>query len=387
MSKIKSFQNYNELNDFIEYIKLFKEKIINSSEEEKNKNNQFIKYIINVIEEKEIENNQLYLLKLNFELKTNFNELKKLIKNKIKNFSEISTQLIELEKEKLEKNLISKEEFEKKKNLYEKTILKNEFKSDLINDKEVNKIEEWTNLKCEQIIFDSNIHNWKQKESKFDSLIFNKQNLIFLIETEDNIKFGGFISSKIDKIYSKPKWEKISDENAFIFTFKDDKLMKFDIKKDKTNDVFWLWDNSYDILFKIGFIDIIIGKQNKESSICQNDYCQFDYKENKNALIGKTGTDSCKQKRILVIQMRSENEIDKYKEEKIIKEIIQNKKEDENLKLKEEMNKIKYDLKCWQRVSDKMCTAKNNYKKDCEEKDKEIKELKEELEKFKNENE
>ena len=153
------------------------------------------------------------------------------------------------------------------------------------------------------IIFDSNVHKWKEYESEFDDLILNKQNLLFLIETDDNIKFGGFISSKIDKIKKT-----ISDSNAFLFTFEDNKPMKFDILKDKKNCAFGLWNKSSDGLFDIGNQDILIYKQNwVESSIYQEDRSSFDYQGIENALIGKTVYDismSFEPNRILVIQMK-----------------------------------------------------------------------------------
>ena len=129
-----------------------------------------------------------------------------------------------------------------------------------------------------EIVFDSNIHNWKKDESEFDDLILNKQNLLFLIETDDNIKFGGFISSKIDGYYNY-----ISDENAFVFTFKDNNPMKFDIEKDKKDQAFFLYE---------------------KSSIYQNKYSSFDYQGVENALTGRTGISCFSPKRILVIQMK-----------------------------------------------------------------------------------
>ena len=101
-------------------------------------------------------------------------------------------------------------------------------KAELTKEQKI-QIENWTHLKMKDVVFDSNIHNWEEDESEFDKLILNKSNLIFLIETDENIKFGGFISSKIDKYY--PYF--ISDENAFVFTFKDNKPMKFNIKKNQ----------------------------------------------------------------------------------------------------------------------------------------------------------
>ena len=38
------------------------------------------------------------------------------------------------------------------------------------------------------VVFDSNIHNWKVWESEFDDLILNKQNLLFLILQGTNIE-------------------------------------------------------------------------------------------------------------------------------------------------------------------------------------------------------
>ena len=40
---------------------------------------------------------------------------------------------------------------------------------------------------------------WKRKTSTFDLHILNKEKLAFIVETEDNIRYGGFVYSKIDK--------------------------------------------------------------------------------------------------------------------------------------------------------------------------------------------
>ena len=164
-----------------------------------------------------------------------------------------------------------------------------------------------------EIVFDSKINNWKQNKSEFDKLIFKKQNLLFLIETNDGIKFGGFISKEIDKMADLKvvnnvfKWENhISDSNAFLFTFKDNNPMKFNIKKDKNNDeiTFYLFLKEDDWLFQFGYHDIYISKQNTKSSIYQDMYCSFNYEGNENALIGKTGKYCFTPKRILVMQMK-----------------------------------------------------------------------------------
>ena len=40
-------------------------------------------------------------------------------------------------------------------------------------------IKQWTGLHYNSLIFDSEIHNWKENESEFDTLILNKENLLF----------------------------------------------------------------------------------------------------------------------------------------------------------------------------------------------------------------
>ena len=56
----------------------------------------------------------------------------------------------------------------------------------------------------------------------------------------------------------------------------------------------------------IGNDDILIYKQNRKSSIYQNEYSPFDYQGIENALIGKTGWPESRfsTKRIMVFQMK-----------------------------------------------------------------------------------
>ena len=75
--------------------------------------------------------------------------------------------------------------------------------------------------------------------------------------------------------------------------------MKFKIKKDDKKYAFKLFLPSPPALFMFGEREIWISKKDIYSEIHQNTI--FDYKGNKNALIGRTGT--FKVKRLLVIQM------------------------------------------------------------------------------------
>ena len=64
--------------------------------------------------------------------------------------------------------------------LVDLVLEKTGMKAELKKEQKV-QIEDWTNLKMKDIVFDSNIHNWNKETSEFDSLILNKQNLIFFI--------------------------------------------------------------------------------------------------------------------------------------------------------------------------------------------------------------
>ena len=95
------------------------------------------------------------------------------IKNEIKeqenNFNILQQTIKKLEKinkieeEKEKKNIKEKiENIKKEKDNFKKFEIKNiDFK------KEKKKLEEWTKLKMKNIVFDSNIHNWKEDDTNF----------------------------------------------------------------------------------------------------------------------------------------------------------------------------------------------------------------------------
>ena len=76
-------------------------------------------------------------------------------------------------------------------------------------------LEQWTNKKCSEVIFDSNIHDWSQR-TLFDNTVHNKSNLAFIVEDTSNNKFGGYIVSTINAHTTND----INDSNAFIFSLK-----------------------------------------------------------------------------------------------------------------------------------------------------------------------
>ena len=95
-----------------------------------------------------------------------------------------------------------------------------------MENKILNEIEEFCQLKYQEIIFDSDICDWKQFTSTFDKRIIYRNQLVFLIEDEDDNCFGAFINSRIESLCSfdneNKYWngENISDPEAFIFSLK-----------------------------------------------------------------------------------------------------------------------------------------------------------------------
>ncbi|GAB1218649.1 hypothetical protein ENUP19_0001G0017 [Entamoeba nuttalli] len=176
--------------------------------------------------------------------------------------------------------------------------------SEIISKHQINQLEEWTNRKIGNILFDSNIDSWKVNTSVFRERVMNKEHIIIIIDDEEGNKFGGYVNSKIDKA---GEW--ISDSKSFVFSLESngrlDGMMKFDIKDQQH--AFGLGKQSYDWLFAFGygngFGDICAGKENYKT----NSYCiqrSFEYEGISNALCGKLRPECFTPKRIIVIEMK-----------------------------------------------------------------------------------
>ena len=59
-----------------------------------------------------------------------------------------------------------------------------------LSSKEKKQIENWTNLECGEVVFDSTKDNWSQNISVFNEKIQNRSNLTFIVEDEQKNKFG-----------------------------------------------------------------------------------------------------------------------------------------------------------------------------------------------------
>ena len=105
---------------------------------------------------------------------------------------------------------------------------------------EINQIEEWTQLTFKEIIFDSNINSWEPNNSEFDTIVLNKQNLIFLFEDTENNLFGYIHSAKITNIRKVENMILTRNKNldllSFVFSLKSNGRLeqptKFPFKKE-----------------------------------------------------------------------------------------------------------------------------------------------------------
>ncbi|BFU21855.1 trichohyalin, putative [Entamoeba histolytica] len=164
----------------------------------------------------------------------------------------------------------------------------------------INQIEEWTEKRINNILFDSDKDDWKEGTSVFEERIWNKEHIIIIIEDEEGNKFGGYVSEKIDKI---DEW--LYDSHSFVFSLESkgrlERMMKFDIKEPRN--AFCLFNQTTNCLFAFGGNDIFVRKENyKTLSSCYQ--YSFEYEGIENALCGKQFPECFTPKRIIVIEMK-----------------------------------------------------------------------------------
>ena len=169
-------------------------------------------------------------------------------------------------------------------------------------------LEEWTSLKCSEVLFDTNIDQWSENTSVFNEKIMGKSKISFLIETEDGYKFGYYLNTEIKEEFDDNKkfyvWTE-TDDKTFEFNLQSNgdisKPMKYEIKLNTQG--YRLSKNSAAYLISMG--DIWLYKENKKhKSYCVQDKTYFYYHDVENALCGKIGYNKpFTPKRIVVIQM------------------------------------------------------------------------------------
>ncbi|BFU24696.1 trichohyalin, putative [Entamoeba histolytica] len=165
----------------------------------------------------------------------------------------------------------------------------------------IKQIEEWTERRINNILFDSDKDDWSKNTSVFEERIWNKEHIIIIIADDEGNKFGGYVIEKINKV---DEW--IYDSHSFVFSLESngriEGMMKFDIKQPEY--AFYLCNQSSDCLFAFGYYgDISVGKENnKTESYCYQH--SFKYKGISNALCGKQLPERFTPKRIIVIEMK-----------------------------------------------------------------------------------
>ena len=179
--------------------------------------------------------------------------------------------------------------------------------------KDKQQLEEWTSLKCSDILFDSNIDHWSVNDTVFDDRIMGKKQLVFLIQDERGEKFGYYLNTQINYEYAIDTMKK-TDAKSFEFNLQSNGRltgpMKFEIKNLKHG--YGLKNKSHKILIQIGNIQLL--KENEHNlSKCLQKEDIFDYHGIENAVCGRTryrDENGERQgeyftlKRILVIQMK-----------------------------------------------------------------------------------
>ena len=166
------------------------------------------------------------------------------------------------------------------------------------NSNHLKQLEEWTELKCCDLLFDSDVDNWLKYYSVLNERIIGKKQLIFLIEDEDGEIFGYYLNTKVtDELDTSER----TDQKTFQFNLQSngrlEKPIKFEIK-DRHFGGYILFKQ--DGLNSICLGNIAIGS-NLISDIgeCRTEI-YFDYNGIENALCGKTWFIP---KRIIVVQM------------------------------------------------------------------------------------
>ncbi|EMD43647.1 Hypothetical protein EHI5A_116970 [Entamoeba histolytica KU27] len=198
-----------------------------------------------------------------------------------------------------------KEEWGKQYSDYPERKKRLENMKGMIKMEEMKELEEWTEKRFGNILFDSDKDDWNKNTSVFDRRIMNKEHIIIIIEDENGNKFGGYINSKIDKVICF-----INDPKSFLFSLESNGridgvfqgMKKFDIKEPQYT--FYLCNQSHDYLFGFGNgEDIGVGKENyKTLSYC--DQRSYEYEGISNALCGKQHPEHFTPKRIIAVEMK-----------------------------------------------------------------------------------
>ena len=127
-------------------------------------------------------------------------------------------------------------------------------------------LEQWCNLYCDEIIFDSNVNNWSIRTSTLNEIIKGRSHLMFVIEDDNDEMFGFYFNKQIplNENYSE------SDDKSFYFILNSKRKtspMKFNQRTYCPYGIHLFCKRSYKLI-RLG--DISLYKEGfKEKSYCR----------------------------------------------------------------------------------------------------------------------
>ena len=176
----------------------------------------------------------------------------------------------------------------------------------IVDETEKRKLEEWTQKRYAEVLFNSNYSNSNQNTSVFDSKIMNKSNLLFIIEDTNNNKFGYYFNGTVTQCEKDLK-----GNGSFLFSLKSSgrdqqEMFKFEEKQECKG--LYIYNKANVMLFGVsnGFW---IRKEDRKSFDCEiyqnNDNFDFHNVENVFPIYSCSGiqSDVFNPKQISVIQM------------------------------------------------------------------------------------
>jgi len=170
----------------------------------------------------------------------------------------------------------------------------------IIKEESVKFIEKWTGRQIISIVFDSDEDNWNSGK-EFSQYIIGKSNLLFMIDDDQNNRFGGYISSEIT---SSDKY--INDPDAFIFSLRSNKRLsqptQFKIKYPGDAFISITTHDRYIFAFGGGY-DIKLDSK-KTSNYANSNPSSYDFSGHEDALYGKIYPYRFTPKRWVVYQMK-----------------------------------------------------------------------------------
>ena len=63
---------------------------------------------------------------------------------------------------------------------------------------EMRQLEEWTNRKCKEVVFDTDHDDWSLNTSVFNTKLQKRGQLVFVVEDTENNKFGYYLATNIE---------------------------------------------------------------------------------------------------------------------------------------------------------------------------------------------